>query len=98
MLDFSKRHYLVTQVTEATKDSKKLFKIINNLLGKKNVNPLPPATDNRQLTEEFADCFLNKIEKKIREQFTSIQPYQPRQLDTTPLSKFASVTTSQLRK
>ena len=49
------------------------------------------------LAEEFVDYFLNKIEK-IREQFTGIQPHQPRQLDTTPLSKFASITTSQLRK
>ena len=35
MPDFNKRHYLVTQVREATNDSKKLFKIINNLLGKR---------------------------------------------------------------
>ena len=42
MLDFNKRYYLVIQVTETTNDSKKLFKIINNLLGKKNENPLPP--------------------------------------------------------
>ena len=35
MLDFNKRHYLVTQVIVATNDSKKLFKIINNLLGKR---------------------------------------------------------------
>ena len=35
ILDFNKRHNFVTQVTEETNDSKKLFKIINNLLGKK---------------------------------------------------------------
>ena len=45
----------------------------------------------------MADYFFNKIEK-IREQFTGIQPYQPRQLDTRPRSKSASITTSQLRK
>ena len=71
--------------------------MINKLLGKKNWNPLPPATDYRHLAEELADYFLNTIDK-IREQFTGIQPYQPRLLDTTPLSNFASITTSQLRK
>ena len=50
------------QVTEATNDPKKLFRIVNNLLGKKNRNPLPPTTNNRQLAEEFADFFLNKTE------------------------------------
>ena len=80
---------MVTQVTQATNDSEKLFKIINNLLRKKNENPLPPATDDRHLAEEFADHFLNKIEN-IREQFTGIHPYQPRQLDTKSLNKFAS--------
>ena len=73
MLDFNKRHYLVTQITEATSDSKKLFQIIKQPTRKKNDNPLPPATGDRQLAEEFVDYFLNKIEK-IREQFTSIQP------------------------
>ena len=96
MLNFNKRHYLVTQVTQVTNNFKKLLKKTNNLLGE-NVNLLPQATDDRHLAEEFADNFLNQTDK-IREQFTGIQPYPPRQLDTTPFCKSASITTSQLRK
>ena len=79
MLDFNKRHYLVTQVTEATDDSKKLFKIVNNVLGKKKENLLPPATDDRQLADEFADYFLNKIEKKSG---TNLLAYSHTNLDS----------------
>ena len=38
------------------------------------------------------------MEKKIREQFKDIQPYQPRNLDTPPLNKFQPVTTKHLGK
>ena len=44
--------------------TKKLLRIVNNLPGKKNENPLPPPTNNRQLAKEFIEFFLNKIEKK----------------------------------
>ena len=48
-----------------------------------------------QLAEGLVDFFLNKIDKKG---FTNIPAYQPRQLDTPTLRKFASVTQSPLAK
>ena len=60
-------------------------------------NPLPTGTTNSQLTEDFADFILNKI-NKIRERFTHIPAYQPSKLDTPQLRKFAPLTQSQLAK
>ena len=40
MLEFQKRHYLVTKVKEAMTDSKKLFQLVGSLLGHKEDNPL----------------------------------------------------------
>ena len=40
MLDLIKRNYIIKQLTEATNNTKKLFRRVNNLLGKKNENPL----------------------------------------------------------
>ena len=50
-----------TQVLECGKDSKKLFELVSQLTGSKATNPMPNHEDTQQLTEEFANHFLNKI-------------------------------------
>ena len=55
------------------------------------------GTTNSQMAEDFADFFLNKIDM-IREEFTNIPAYQPKQLDTPKLKKFTAVTQGQLAK
>ena len=50
-----------TQVLECGKDSKKLFELVSKLTGSKATNPMSDHEDTQQLTEEFADHFLNKI-------------------------------------
>ena len=97
MLDYNKRHHLIAKIDEANKDSKQLFRALNSILGNKDENPLPTETTNSQLAEDVVDFFLNKI-NKIRERFTNIPAYQPRQLETPQLREFALVTQSQLAK
>ena len=97
MLDYNKRHHLVTKRDEAYKDSKQLFRTLNSLLGNKNENPLLTGTTNDQLAEDFADFFLNKIDE-MRKGFKNTPAYQPRQLDTQNLKKFTPVTQNQLEK
>ena len=63
MLDYNKRHYLVTKINKPNKDSKQLFRALNSILGNKNEKPLPTGTTNSQLAEDFTDFFLNKINK-----------------------------------
>ena len=72
MLEYNKRHHLVTIIGEINKDSKQLFKALDSVLGNKNENPLPTGTTDSQLTEDFADFFLNKIDKIGVHQHTSI--------------------------
>ena len=52
MLEFQKRHYLVTKVEKATTDSKQLFQLVGTLLGHKEDNPLLEATSNSALAED----------------------------------------------
>ena len=70
MLEYNKRHHLVTIIKETNKDSKQLFKALDSILGK-NENQLPMDTTNGQLAEDCADFFLNKIDK-TREEFTNM--------------------------
>ena len=46
VLDYNKRHHLVTKINEANKDCKQLFRALNSTLGNKSENPLPTGTAN----------------------------------------------------
>ena len=70
---------------------------MNSVLGRKDDNSMPPNRTDKQLTENFAIYFLNKIDQ-IRDKFAGIEPYKLRQLDTPQLVKFAPITSSQLEK
>ena len=97
MLNYNKRASLATLVESAERDSKKLFRIVNSLLGRKEENPMPLGKMDSELAEEFATFFLEKIDK-IRVRFKEIAPYRPRQLGTTRLEKFTPISSSQLEK
>ena len=87
MLEFNKGQYIINKVNESTNTSRQLFKVVGNLLGKKDVHPMPPSTSNSQLGEEFAEFFHTKIER-IKKKFKDIEPYQPIQLGVPQLRKF----------
>ena len=97
MLNYNKRASLATLVEAAERDSKKLFRIVNSLLGRKEDNPMPLGKMDSQLAEEFVTFFLEKIDK-IRDKFKGIAPYHPRQLGTPNLEKFAPISSRQLEK
>ena len=95
MLRFSKMASIVELVYSAQNDCKKLFRLVNKILGKENSNPMLAARKPDQLCEDFSTFFKGKIDK-IWERFISIDPYHPSQLDTPQLERFAPVTPSTL--
>ena len=72
MQELHKRHHIVTKVG-ATKDSKQIFQLVENLLGKKEDNPLPDATSDSAPAEDFAIVFPDKIDN-ICTRFEDIEP------------------------
>ena len=98
MLEFQKRHYLVTKVEEATTDSRQLFLLFGSLLGHKEENLLPEAPSDSILAEEFAGFFHDKIDN-IRSRFTTTAPYKPEEKCDVPLlNKFIPISAIQLEK
>ena len=53
MLNFNKRASIVNLVQSVQNNCKKLFRLVNKLLGKKNSNPMPPARTPAQLCEDL---------------------------------------------
>ena len=98
MLEFQKRHYLVTKVEEAMTDSKQLFQLVGSLLGHKEDNPFPEATSDSAPAEDFASFFHDKI-NNIRSRFNNIQPYKPNEkCNVQLLRKFTPISARQLEK
>ena len=98
MLEFHKRHYLVTKVEEATTDSGQLFQLVGKLLGCKEENPLPEVNSDSILAEEFVGFFHDKIDN-IRSRFNTTVPYKPEEKCDVPLlNKFMPISTRQLEK
>ena len=68
------------------------------LLGRKEENPLPEATSDSILAEEFAGYFHDKIDN-IRSRFTTITPYKPEERSKVPLlDMFTPISEMQLEK
>ena len=78
MLRRANTHMLSSQVIEAGKDTKKLFRLIDTMTGNKKSNPLSPSMNNKELAEEFALFFINKI-RKIRETLDTSPKFKPTQ-------------------
>ena len=97
MIEYNKRHHLVTIIKEANKDSKQLSKALDSILGNRNENQLPTGTTDSQLAEDFADFFFNKM-NRIREEFAKIPAYQLNEINTPKLKTFTPITQSQLEK
>ena len=59
-LDYYKHNGVVKQIDDAGKDTRKLHKIVNSILGWKTDNPLPDHDDPAVLAEEFAELSMKK--------------------------------------
>ena len=59
-------------INENKNDTGKLYKIVHTLTGQDSKIPLPEATSDVELTEEFTDFFLQKI-NMIRQDFGKLR-------------------------
>ena len=62
LLNRTKTDAISTRVSECKTDTKKLYNLIRYLTGTSTSNPLPPSSSDEEMTNEFADYFMNKIQ------------------------------------
>ena len=82
----AKQEFFCSKINENSGDQKQLWKIANNLLFRKKESPLPTHCDSKELADDFAEFFSDKI-RKIGEAFppTSRDPHEE---DTVGAPKF----------
>ena len=96
MLRFKKQHSLFTLIKENSNDAKKLYKLVSQLTGHKEENPLPEEDDDTKLAEQFGEFFINKI-INIGKLFHHIPPHKSQE-DTIPrFNKFSTISEADLK-
>ena len=94
----TKKTAFSNKVQEIGSDAGKLYKLVNNVLGREKDNPLPDGNSYKRHSEEFAEFFLDKI-SRLRPKLDGILTYNPtmRQIDQT-LMEFKLVSLSEVCK
>ena len=85
------------QVKDCRGDIKGLYKMVNTLMGTSSDNPLPNHASNKDLAEEFADFFMDKIQK-IRDNLTENPTYEPTKGSTSRLTEFRPFNETEIKK
>ena len=97
MLKKAKTDAVSNKVTECGNDTKKLYKIVNNILGTNKEKPLPPSDDKDKLADDFANYFTGKIQK-IRDQLDQYDKYKPWHKEIPTLSQSEPMTTEEVAR
>ena len=56
---------LSKKIDECSNDTKKLYSLVNGLMGRTSENPMPKSESDDQLAENFADFFMEKKRKYV---------------------------------
>ena len=88
---------LSDKVSGCSQDTKKLYSIVNGLIGRTVENPMPESESDEQLAEDFTDYLLEKI-KKIQDLLSSYQQYKLNHKSTPTFSTFKPITKEEAAK
>ena len=92
-----KREKISLKIVECGSNSKKLFQLLNHLTGHKPEIPLLTRNSDKELMDEFASYFLNKIVRK-REGLDDQPLYQSSKNDPPEFSNFKEVSKDQVQR
>ena len=97
MTKFNKRHNIFIKIKDNDNNTRQLYKITSDLTGQNYTNPLLESHSDQELAEHFAEFFLQKMET-ICKKVNSTTPYTTEPSDVPQLTKFSSISKSDLLK
>ena len=87
MLQLVRKTTLSKKIEECSNDTKKLYSLVNGLMGRTSDNPMPKGEFDDQLAENFVDFFMEKI-KKICDSLHDYDVYKPCFSESNKFSEF----------
>ncbi len=97
VLNAEKQRSLSQKVIDFHGDSKKLYKFVSELTGKKTENPMPEGESDTAIAEHFANHFLDKI-NKIRDALASFEKFTPEHKEVPCFGMFEELTQDEVKK
>ena len=99
LLSITRETFYNSKIVENAGDQKALFSVVNKLLHRTGETQLPAHDNLTDLTNRFADFFINKI-RNIRCELGDARPYRESEISTAvpcKLTAFSPVTTSDIQ-
>ena len=99
LLSTTRETFYNSKMVENAGDQKALFSVVNKLLHRKSETHLPAYDNLNELTNRFANFFINKI-RNIRCELGDALPYKESEISTATsceLTVFSAVTTSDIQ-
>ena len=96
-LNEAKTMVISKKVLEFGPDMRKLYAVVNGILGTVKCNPLPECESDDELAESFASFFLDKI-KKIWDNLDSRPLFVPGKRNTPILTEFKPMSDKEILK
>ena len=78
MLKEAKINSVSKLIIKCGRDVKKLYQVIYNMTGKCSLNPLPNSDNDKDLADNFANYFIDKV-RNIRDQLDEYPKYDPKE-------------------
>ena len=97
MLKFKKNDCIHRIIKAISNNTRKLFKLVNEITGCNKPNPMPDAPNDKELAESFVQFFKQKLDD-IWHQFQHIPQYKVPPKDTPTLKSFTTITENDLLK
>ena len=98
MLFQSKKINIANKVNQCNRDTRQLFKLVSNITSSTKDNPLPDGKSNQELANQFAEYFIDKIQK-TRNNLNSYDRYQVDEAVQAPtLGEFELLTEDKVTK
>ena len=98
MLKEAKEAFISEDIVSHRNNIKYLYKVVTNLSGVRKENPMPPAESDQLLAEEFADFFIEKI-NKIQEELDHFDLYEPTTMEQiVARQSFLPITAFEVKK
>ena len=96
-LRLTKTEIMSTKVIEYGTDTRKLYSLVNGLIGLTTQNALPGNRSNDELVEEFVAFFMSKI-NKICEDLNDHPKYKPVSNNPPQFDQFEEITEEEVLK
>ena len=97
LLKATKTELLSAEINACKGDTKELYKVFNNITGKKAENPMPVGKSDQDLADDFADFFMAKI-CQIRDCLSDFPKYIPTDRNVTHFNTFHTVSQEHVSK